>query len=224
MNRKGRSPGHLARLPMLVILLGLALQVSHAQRFQGVITFESSGAMAAGTYKYFIKGSKIRMEFSGTEQESSPPVLMDASTRMVRMLIPDARMFLEVDLRKDPDLPGESRLKAVLRRTGATEEIAGYPCEQVFANVGDFFMELWLARDIGPFMEFNLSPDGRNERAVLEQELTLQKLFPLRYISRNRNGQEQTRIEARKVEPRRLEDYLFDLPVGYRKMEMPDTP
>ncbi len=180
----------------------------------------------------FAKGNKSRIE---PKTAGGPGIVMlydgDAHTRV--SLMPEQRMYMEVPAEMSANALKEAAAKEeyTFTKTGKTETVAGHPCEIVLAKKknGETETETCVAKGLGNYLAMmgmsgmDMSRGGHRSPAWM-RELAQEGLYPLRTISRSREGAEQVRVEVTKLEPKRLEPALFTVPAGYTKMDMGGMP
>jgi hypothetical protein len=197
---------------------------------------------------YAIKGNLSRIETSAQEggQPFAGVMIMDMSAGKQTILMPQTKTYMEISLKevgeqmKGTGEKGKELDKAPkLTSTGKQETIAGYPCEHWL--VGDEqTTDLCVAKGIGFFGFGSQSQNGGPLQALrnlnLDPEVTAQiaanpewkrfiegGAFPLK-VSQIEDGQSKTIMEVTGIERKTLDDSLFTIPSGYKKMEIPGMP
>lgn len=214
MNRKRILP--LA----LVWLLPL---VGFSQSFEGTVSFKVSGMSRAGTMKYYVKGDNIRMEVeqaSGMEMTT----IMNTKNRKATVLMAN-KTFMEMDF--DEMTPPEVVMNKDIdiQKTGKTEPVAGYSCDQFVLKQEGKEFEFWATKGLGKFMQMQMNARQQSPALKkLEKELTEKGYFPLKMVQRDASGKEEMLMQAVSVEKKSLSSELFVIPEGYQKTEMPNRP
>jgi Domain of unknown function (DUF4412) len=229
--------------PLLRILAGGGLlAASHlfaATAFEGKVSLAmSSGKDRAQNMNYSIKGQKLRMDITSEGREMS--TIMDMAKLEMLMLMPEEQMYMVMPMQKPVEkaMEKQGESTAEIERTGKTEKILGYQCEQILVKDKGTVTEMWVASDLGMFMGLGSGGGGGGggmggmfgggregggaAGAKWEEALKGKGGFPLRVISRDAKGKETFKMEATKIEPGRLPDSLFVPPEGYQKFSMPD--
>lgn len=185
---------------------------------------------------YALKGSLVRLEPKMKDAEGTA-MIMDAAKQEMTILMPAEQMYMVMPLRGMPAQgKAATETKDVkVEKTGRTETILGYLCEEYVMTDKGQTTEMWITDQIGSFM--GLSGGGnpmggmmggrkaKAEGAAWEQVLKgKQGAFPLRVVGRNAKGKESFRLEAKKIEPGTLPDSLFAPPAGFQKFSMPALP
>jgi hypothetical protein len=156
------------------------------------------------------------------------------------MLMPEQGMYMVMPIKKPIEQAakqaGEST--AEIERTGKTETILGYKCDEIVVKDKGSVTEMWVATDLGTFMGLGGGPGGGGGMGAMfgggrkgggggagakwEEVLKGKGGFPLRVISHDAGGKETFKMEATKIEPGTLPDSLFVPPPGMQKFNMPD--
>jgi hypothetical protein len=201
---------------------------AQGKSFEGTVTFESSGGRGeSGGFAYSIKGSRVRFEPQGGRMPMYMLMDMEAQTMRVVMTAQNAYMEMELPDADDASAGASAEASAAASKnepvnTGRTDEVAGRTCEiWTMAEDGKEF-EMCLARDMGTFMQGGGPMMGRGRAAppAWQRELRKGGFFPLR-VAEKTGGTAKTVLVATKVEEKKLDDALFDVPAGANKMSMP---
>jgi hypothetical protein len=175
---------------------------------------------------YFSKGAMLRMEpEQAAKGRGGGVVIQDNNSKKMIVLMDAQKSYMEMPIR-NASVEGDGRggkkaraeQKAKVTKTGKTETILGYSCEQYLVKSGQSEMEVWITKDLGPFFGM-VGPGGGT--AVWEKEAKTQGGFPMRVIGKDKEGKEDYRMDVTKVEKKTLSASLFAPPSGYKKMDMP---
>src|SRR5262249_16247777 len=111
--------------------------------------------------------------------------------------------------------------EATVTKTGKHEKVAGYDCEDWdIKDPSGKRAQACMAEGI-PFIAFSTIGPGQPTKSAWMQAVEEAKAFPLRVIEMDPAGKELSRIEVTKIEKKKLDDALFTIPAGYKKLEMP---
>lgn len=222
------------RLLRILTVSGL-LMASHAfaaNAFEGkvslAVTAEKGKPM---TMNYSMKGDKLRTDMDANGSQVSS--IMDVQKMEITMLMPEQKMYMVMPVKQavEKATAKQGDLNSDIERTGKTETILGYKCDQILVKDKDkgTVTELWVATNLGVFMGMGSSggsPFGGKKNAAAaakwEEALKGKNGFPLRVISRDAKGKETFKMEATKIEPGALSDSLFLPPKDFQKFQMPD--
>lgn len=204
---------------MILVAAGTA----SAQSFEGLIRFEvyPDGGASAGSpsgLKYYVKDSKIRMEFEAAPQQSAA-IIYDARKARMTMLMDQMKAYMTLPTDKyaeqyQKQMPTDQPYS----RTGKTKTVAGKTCELWISREDGETTEMWVARGMGSFM----MPDNRPGPLMKSQPEWLREameggFMPLE-ISTTENGKTRLVMKATSVETEKLDAGLFDIPEGYSDM------
>ena len=156
-----------------IVLLSLAaFCVSPGQTFEGTITFGISSPRGTQEMKYLTKGDQVRIDMERAPGMTMS-ILMNTTSKDVTMLMPQNKMYMKMNLNTMPVPPEVKDQDADFKKTGKTETILGYPCEQVVISQDGREVEMWVTKGLGKFMQANLNPRAQSPlMKKLEAELT----------------------------------------------------
>jgi len=192
------------------------------------------------------KNSKEAGDGSKSAAEDGPmhsTMIMDMEKMEMTTLMPDQKMYMVMSMKKAAEKAAahaEKTLDATtdIERTGKTEKILGYTCDQILVKDTEkgTVTELWVASGLGTFMGlgggnpmagggggglFGSHKSSSPAAAKWEEALRGKSVFPMRVITRDGSGVQTYRMEATKVEKGEQPDSLFVPPEDYKKFEMP---
>jgi len=221
--------------PVRTLILGSASLVllappAIAQRaFEGAVTYRMTSDGRSAEATFMSKGTRTRMEMASPGMPGTMVVLMDNTTMMMQVVMQSMGMYLEMDMKKMAESApsGGAANTASIEKTGTSDEIAGIKCDNYRMKSGDGpETEACIATGMGYFMGGMENPMGGRGRAsagpnwaALARDFK-DGMLPLR-TRMMRNGTWVTIMEAVSVVSKALEDSLFRLPEGLRKMPMP---
>jgi hypothetical protein len=236
LNRGGgplvsRGMNLLLRLFAVASLLTASFSYG-AGAFEGKVSLAmSSGKGKTQVLDYSIKDTSIRIDLNAEGQ--SVATIMDLKKMEMLMLMPSEKMYMVMPLKdKIEKAVGDAVAKEPnVEKTGRTDTILGYKCEEYVSKDRDTTTEIWLAEGLGTFM--GLGSGGGNPMAGMfggkqkaaagwEEKFKGKAGFPLRVISRDAKSRETFKMEATKIEPGSLPASQFQPPAGWQKFQMPD--
>jgi hypothetical protein len=211
---------------MRILLTTLCLLIAPlADAFEGRVTFTvREGRNREETLIYSTKDNRVRIE-GAKSRMGGAMVLQPAEQRML-VMVDEQQAYMVLPFDQVPVSEEESSTDIRIERTGRTETILGYLCEELRIIDGSTVTEVWVTDKLGTFFSGSTSGmPGANrsqsrawERAIAGRE----GFFPLRIISRS-GERESFRMEARSVEPGRLADALFIPPPDYVEFQLPPS-
>lgn len=209
-----------------------------ARAFEGKVSLAfTEGKGREQVIDYALKGSLVRIEPKLKDAEGSA-MIMDATKQEITVLMPQQHMYMIMPIRRaaGPQAPGESATtEAKVEKTGRTEKILGYLCEEYVTTDHGQNISMWLTDQLGSFMGLaSGNPMGgmmggrgaKSGQSSGWESLLKAKggVFPLRVVVADKSGKDSFRLEAKKIEPTTLADDLFRPPADFQKFSMPAMP
>ena len=209
---------HVARVPFTVMVMLLAAAPTksvRAQSFEGVVEFSITTEQGTIPMTYLMKGDNIRVEMEGPGGRKGT-VLMDAKEGKSVMLMDQMKMYMELPT---PPPPDSSEAKPEITKTGKTQKILGYECQQFIIKDAETKSEVWVTKDLGTFRMAGMGRRDRGSRAEAWQKIIgSEGAFPLQATTQK--GDEQvSKMIATKIEKKSLDESLFKIPEGYKKFD-----
>lgn len=208
----------MKKLIGLILASTLVLSAS-AKSFEGIVHYKLTSRGHDMTNTYAIKGDQLRMEMSTGKNEMIG--LYSASTGEVAMLMPAQNMYMTFG-GMDKMVEKATETDGTLEKTGRSETIAGYSCDEYIVKDDKQTYEIWCTKGLGRYVSFSDVQRSRGKNPVWVTLLLEKELFPLRTIVKDRRGKVRSSMEATLVEPKQLDASLFEIPEGYKKFEMPN--
>lgn len=210
---------------MKKFLLGLAMMLMagvgslHAfVSFEGEVDYKITTGDKSGDMNYLLKGKKMRMDMD--MEGHSQSMIFDMPTRKMLMLMPEQKMYMTMDIPENKQEAAKAKSEGKFTKTGKTETILGYKCEEWLYESKHGTTSIWAASGLGNFM--GMGQKSGMGASAWTQMVKSKGLFPLRVTSKGANGKGEMSMEATKVEKRSLSDSLFEVPAGFKKMESPN--
>lgn len=210
----------------------LTASLAHAAgAFEGKVSLAiSAGKGQSQQLDYSIRDTAMRIDMSAEGQTFSS--IMDMKKMEMMILIPDQKMYMVVALK---DTVEKAAKKAQgkepdIEKTGRTETILGYKCEEYVTKDKRSTTEIWIAEGLGTFMGMGNNSGGgmggmfggkKKAADSWEEKFKGKPGFPLRVVTRDTKSKETFRMEATKIEPGSLPASLFLPPAGWQKFQMP---
>lgn len=216
----------------MTALAFVTLNTVSASDFEGRVHMDVTSAKRKDKDKigldYSMKGGKVRMDAKTPDAHAGMGGIIFDTTAMEMTILIDAnghKMYMRRAIPR-PDQTqdnGKAKHMSAPVKTGRTETIAGYPAtEYTVTDENGRKVEMWLAKGLGSFMSFSGgNPMARGGTPPPEWESFVRdgNLFPMRVVSYNKSGKEETRMEVTSVERTSLPDSLFSTD-GYQEFNM----
>ena len=204
----------LAFIFLVLFTLVLPTQL-RAQSFEGVIEFTATSQEGTMPITYMVKGGNVRVETEGRPGMKAV-FLIDVKANKSLMIVDAMKMYMET-----PQAAGEdsAKPKSEITKTGKTQKILGYDCEEFLVKEGEQESDVWVTKELGSFELFRMG--GSRQRSNAE---TWQKAiggnggFPL-LASTKSAGKELSTLKVTKVDKKSLDASIFKIPEGYQKFD-----
>jgi len=215
-----RTIMHAILRPLRLFGLSLALltTAAFAQPFEGILEFTKSTGPVVTSYKYYVKGDRVRIEEISARGEVQGIMLVDTRDKTVTAISPERKLYMDV-----PNMRLPKDVETTVQKTSEMKDMAGYKCEKWLVKSGaeDRVITYWVAAD-----EFNFfvplleTLNRKDEQAVFFLEIKENKgVFPLLGIEQKIDGAEVSRLEVTKVTKGVQKPVLFEIPAGFNKFE-----
>lgn len=184
----------------------------------------------------FVKASKVRVDLPESFAKSAGPMLGDKasaifdSTAKKLTIVTDAKKeAIVIDLNSSGKTfqgitpgahgaPGNAT-PTKLTKTSKTDTVAGYPCTY-WDITSDHKEGTACVSDDGPSW-LSLPTTGIPTESAWMLELMDGKHFPLRFVGYGKDGTtEENRIEVTKIDKKSIADTEFQVPAGYRTIDL----
>jgi len=208
----------LRQLPLLGLSLGLLSTALSAQSFEGIIEFTKTTGPVVTTYKYYVKGDRIRIEEISARNEVQGIMLVDTRDKTVSAISPERKLYMDV-----PNMRLPKDVETTVQKTAEMKDLAGYKCEKWIVKSGpeDRLITYWVAADAFDFFVPLLQTLNRkDEQAVFFLEIKDNKgVFPMLGVEQKNDGAEVSRLEVSRVTKGPQKPTLFEIPAGFNKFE-----
>jgi len=203
---------------LLGLSLGLLATTMYAQPFEGILEFSKHTGPVLTTYKYYVKGDRVRIEEISARGDVQGIMLVDTRDKTVTAISPERKLYMDV-----PNMRLPKDVQTTVQKTSEMKDMAGYKCEKwiVKSPVEDRILTYWVAAD-----EFNFfvplleTLNRKDEQAVFFLEIKDNKgVFPMLGIEQKLDGAEVSRLEVTKVVKGEQKGSLFEIPAGFNKFE-----
>jgi hypothetical protein len=191
-----------------------------AQSFEGSIEFKKASATDSTNYVFYIKGPNIRIDEMGTQLHGAEGTfLVNLDQKTMESLNHDRKLYID---QKTPPATVSKGLFIVKKGT-AVKDLQGYKCTQytVTNKQEGTHIIYWLAKDKFSFFVKLLHQLNRKDKSSIYflQIPNTKNMFPMLSIQQDLEGNESMRLEVTKIGKRGIDANMFELPVGYTKIE-----
>lgn len=205
----------MAAFALMVTLSSIAFA---SEPFQGTIKFTKTIGPVTANYVYYVKGDKVRVEEIGENGEVQGIMIVDTKANTVKALSPERQMYIDV-----PNKRPARDTEVYVQKTGNTQEINGYKCNEVKVTGKTDGREVtfWCADDQFDFFMPMLETLNRKDKlAVYFMNVPdLDGFFPMLGVEKKTDGMELSKLQVVDMNKTTLADNLFEIPEGYSKFE-----
>ncbi|HEY1960395.1 MAG TPA: DUF4412 domain-containing protein [Polyangiaceae bacterium] len=202
-------------------LLDKALSFVTGGPFEGEITMQMTDeGRPPRTMLYAVKGNKMRFDVPGRGAEGDSYAIMDGDTKKMVTVTDSKKMAFEMDMNAAGNpmaaaAAANAAAKPNVEKTGKTDTVAGYSCEEwkITEPNGDK-TDLCAAKGISFPSMGRSAPSWAGELG--------EGFFPLRVVTTDSAGKEKSKMEVTKIEKKTEDASRFEVPAGYKTMNMGD--
>lgn len=208
----------LQNLRLLGLSFGFIAGAAMAQPFEGVVEFTKTTGPVVTSYKYYVKGDRVRIEEISARGEVQGIMLVDTRDKTVSAISPERKLYMDV-----PNMRLPKDVTATVQKTSEMRDMVGYKCEKwvVKSPTEDRLITYWVAADAFDFFVPLLETLNRkDEQAVFFLEIKDNKgVFPMLGVEQKTDGAEVSRLEVTRVTKGVQKPTLFEIPAGFNKFE-----
>ena len=209
-----RGSTMLASIALVLLPLVLPSQL-RTQTFEGVIEFTATSTEGTVPITYMVKGNNVRVETEGRPGMKAV-FLIDVKANKSVMIVDAMKMYMETPQSATGD---SAQPKSEITKTGKTQKILGYDCEEFLVKEGEQESDVWVTKELGAFELFRMGGNRQRSNAEAWQKAIGGKGgFPLLAVTKTA-GKDLSSLKATKVEKKSLDDSMFKIPDGYQKFD-----
>ncbi len=184
--------------------------------FEGTLTMHDSASGKAMDMTYYYKGDKVRIETAMKGKEMA--FIEDHAAKTTTLIMSAQKMYMTqpfTDTKPKSTPPNEKPIK-----TGKTETILGYTCEEwTLATERKGTVLFWLAHGMPSFLP-SMGMD-KNGAQTQYHDFFKDNGYPIRMTMTDSTGNLTMRMEAVKIEKKPLDASLFLPPADYKQFSAP---
>jgi Domain of unknown function (DUF4412) len=211
----GKTAARMLALFAIAFFVAGTSSAVRSQTFDGVVEFTVTSEEGTMPMTYMEKGNNVRIEMEGRPGMKAA-ILINVKDKKATMLMEKMKMYMPIP---EPKASETSGPKPEITKTGKTQEILGYKCEQVIIKYGERQTEVWITKDLGPFAMFQMGPPGKASREEEWQKVIGKEGgFPLKAVT-TLGDKKVNEMTATKVEKKSLDNALFQIPEGYKQFD-----
>ena len=207
--------------------------------FEGEITSQVSGKGTGKTgpmtMTFGIKTPKVRIDLAGAGVQDNPMLaqgagfIIDPPAKKGYMLMPAQKKAMVIDFEKakaqrqahpagQPGAPGAISDPPKIEKTGKKAVVAGYTCDEWKVTTKTSRADMCVAEGIKwmDLTDLGMSSPELGFAAAASDF----NHFPLRVVAYDDKNVETTRMEATKIDKKKLDDSRFTVPPDYQVIDM----
>ena len=219
-------------MALLAAPITTSLSAQSPKQFEGAITFNITAEGTTISMRQSFKGNRFRMDVEAPGMPGPLFMLGSLDGGTLQTVMPSMGMYMETStdevMRQIGSATELPTGKLSITPLGTTATIAGTECRNFQIKRGNDTTEICVAEGLGWIGNLNLPgpmggthglPDFSAEMEEIRKQFP-KGMMPLRLRS-NINGAMTMIMEATSIEVGPLDDALFTLPAGLRKMNLP---
>ncbi len=197
-----------------------------AAAFEGEMDFKVTEGKTGETalFTFFVKGESVRLHWKDASGRGAA-MIIDNSRKKRYLLMDKDKKYMEmpVEATDSDDIQSKEKKERNMQfsKSGKTETILGYRCEQWIGKDDKGDVEVWGASGFGYFPGFQNSRK-KAPKSAWEKEILRRGIFPLRMTEKYATGELKSKWEAARLDKKSLPDSTFRPPKDYAAMNMGD--
>jgi len=171
------------------------------------------------------KGKKIRSAVSSPkETRGSVVMIFRADKDRVYTIFDQQKKYIEFSRKMIEDqltnVP-KDHTPATVTRTGKTQKLLGYNCEQILLTQGETTIELWGTSELPQLRKAMESLNSFQKHNIPQwsKEVEKLRLFPMKTIMNIKGSRAETTVTS--IQKKSLPEPMFNIPAGYTKQQLP---
>lgn len=184
----------------------------------------------------FIKNDKLMLKVKDEQEMGKDVTIIYRGDKKSFWIVTDKeKSYLEIPIKDNDDEEMAGEMKGArkgkkspvnVKKTGKTETILGYACDEYIINEGDEEKDIWGTGKLGDLYDGFMKAFGqlsrKNQGHGMEgwqSELMKLKIFPLKSATKTK-GDVTSSEEVTKIEKKSLSASLFEVPADYKKTSL----
>lgn len=219
-------------LAVLVVSSWSSLRAQFEGEIDMKVTANEEGKSRETNMTLLFKNDLLSSESKGGESGMHSRIIVRGDKKVLWIINDERKTVFERPLqaseRQDTVAQSAEKPKANLRKTGKTETILGYPCEEWVDESAHDTTFLWCTSQLGSvYQDFSRSfgdlgagrMRGRRDVPAWQKEFAGKNLFPLKVVS-TRDGVVRMTQEVTTITKKTIDPTVFEIPGDYSKREM----
>ena len=210
-------------------LMGLAMllagsRVMAAGSFEGEVDMKMTHGNSddGKIIEYLVKGNKIRFQPDAKNGKNIGAAIFDTLNNQYIIIMDKNKMYMVSQLHPEKFTYGKDH-HFKMTKTGNSKDILGYSSQEWDYTSDKDNGKVWFASGIGNWWGAQMAAQADklpSEQKAMVSMVLSKKLFPMKWESTDKSGNIKSAAEAVKVERKSLASSLFEVPAGYKKLDM----
>ncbi len=179
---------------------------------QMAVTSATSQKLPA-TITYDIKGDKLKY----TSTTPTVRAIDDQDAQHAYTVDDTKKAYEEIDTK--PATAAKAPAEPKVQKVGKSEVIAGLGCDDWTIDTGDTKVDVCAAQGV-TFFDLDRDTKAGSLEPSWTTALTKAKAFPLRAVVHDKNGKEEYRTLATKIDRKKIDDSTFAVPSTFKKTDL----
>lgn len=203
----------------LFFILLLSSHKLFSQSFEGEIGFTIKTQAEIISYRYHVKDDKVRIDEIDGDNKLVAFIILNLKSFDAILLNIDRKLYVDLE-KNNTEL---FKIKGVeIIKGDSTKLIAGYNCKQVVVKNKKEKREVLYYNHKDNFSFFKgllITLNRRDLASVYFQQIPdIKDVFPFLAIEKDAGGNVITTFEVTDVVKKKVEENLFEIPMGYSKL------
>lgn len=186
-------------------------------------------------------GSNVRVEEYSEGQTSTDVSIVMTKEEKIVVLMPEEKKYMELTLQTVMDIAkafqgaanaynnktkGSDESKIAAKKTSKSTTLHGYKCEEYVYSNETSISTAWICENFTDFWKIfkeitaALDTEGSNTSNDRFIKAMIEKGFPFKVIEKDKTGKLLSEFEVTKVDKKKPDSNLFEIPKGYVKLDL----
>ena len=218
MKTRSPIPGGTTLLGLLLFTtLASAQDIGTRSVFEGVLHVRYQTVDEVQFVDMSVKRERIRVDAAMAEP-GGIFFLVDYPAKKRYAILPYREQFIELPAAAVREDPRQLKEPVNFSKTDSSDEVAGFPCDQLLITTDAGELEIWATTKLGTAGTLSTHLASMlAEQAPWEKEMIRFGYFPLKVILNDGSGDQRVIFEVTAIEKRALGESRFLIPTGYEK-------
>ena len=202
---------------MLVTATVFAQDTSPRTSFEGILHVRYQTVDEVQFLEMSVKRERIRIDAAMAEPGGTF-FIVDYQAKKRYVILPYREQYIELPATALREDPRQLKEPVNFTKADASDEVAGYPCDQLLVNTDAGELTIWATTKFGTSGTLSTSIASMlAEPSPWEKEMIRFGYFPLKVVLDDGSGDLRTVFEATSIDKKALGEARFMVPTGYEK-------